>query len=219
MNEKQLRLVLANLSKNIDTATLYDAIALVYNDLYESETDLKENSQIASALRHIKGTQVLDIGCGIGLLLRLLKIAPSDYCGIDISKGMIEKARQHYPHYLFLQDNLVHLSKVKLNSIDNAVCLFGAYNYIKDYAELATSIRNLHLRLKKDGKIFIMLMSKEHPSQEGHHIIWPDSNEVLRVFTESQARMLFDPYFKKLEVKHFPPAANKHYFTVTGVKK
>ena len=219
MKENQLRTVLAELSKTVDTKTMYDAIATVYGELYEEDNDLKENRQIAAVLRAVRGTQVLDIGCGMGLLLRLIDLPPEDYLGIDISSGMIKNARHSFPHHIFLEDNLIHLSKVKLKSIDNAVCLFGAYNYIKDSTELATSIRNLHLRLKKNGKIFIMMLSPHHPSNKGEHIIWADGCEVLRTFTLREAEMLFKPYFNKLEVKYFPPASGKNYITITGVKK
>tara|TARA_Y100001973_G_C5189114_1_gene329741 strand:- start:379 stop:1038 length:660 start_codon:yes stop_codon:yes gene_type:complete len=219
MKENQLRTVLAELAKTVDTATMYDAISSVYDELYEEENDLKENSQIGAVLRHVRGQKILDIGCGSGLLLRMLNLAPRDYLGIDISKGMINKAKHNYPHHIFLQDNLVHLSTVNLNSIDYAISLFECYNYIKDPAEIATAIRNLHLRLKKDGKIFIMLLTPDHPAKNGNHVIWPVGKDVLRTFNERQAHQLFQPYFKKLEVKYFPPASGKNYITVTGVKK
>ena len=219
MNKEQLRKVLAHLAKNVDTATIYDAIATVYDDLYETETDLKENSQIRDALRHVRGRKILDVGCGIGLLLRLLNVAPENYLGIDISRGMVEKARLSFPHHIFLQDDLMHLSKIKLDSVENAVSLLGPYNYIKSPKELATAIRNLYLRLKKNGKIFIMLLSTQHPAKGGGHIIWPKGDDVLRTFNKRQAEVLFQPYFKKVKVEYFPPASKKHYLTVTGVKK
>ena len=219
MKEKQLRIVLAELAKTVNTATMYNAISSVYDELYEEENDLKENSQIAHVLRKVRGHKVLDIGCGSGLLLRLLDLAPSDYLGIDISKGMIQKARHNHPHHIFLEDDLVHLSTVNLDSIEYAVSLFECFNYIKDSAELATAVRNLHLRLKKNGKIFIMLLTPDHPAKNGNHVIWPVGKDVLRTFSINQAYQLFAPYFKKLDVKHFPPASGRNYITVTGVKK
>ena len=64
-----------------------------------------------------------------------------------------------------------------------------------------------------------MLLTPEHPAKDGNHVIWPVGKDVLRTFNERHAYQLFAPYFKRLDVKYFPPASGKNYITVTGVKK
>ena len=47
------------------------------------------------------GYRVLEIGCGTGNLLNLLK--PSQGIGIDFSPEMLQRARKQYPHLEFVE--------------------------------------------------------------------------------------------------------------------
>ncbi len=53
------------------------------------------------------GDKVLDVGCGNGRLLELLKDKKIDYTGVDFSENLVNLAKQKYPQNNFLvADNL-----------------------------------------------------------------------------------------------------------------
>jgi len=54
-----------------------------------------------------EGDKILDVGCGNGRLLELLKDKKINYTGVDVSKKLIEVAKKRYPQNNFLvADNL-----------------------------------------------------------------------------------------------------------------
>lgn len=55
------------------------------------------------------GDRVLDLGCGNGRLLDLLKDKEINYTGIDSSKGLIEIAKERYPGAEFLVGDALNL--------------------------------------------------------------------------------------------------------------
>lgn len=48
-----------------------------------------------------KGDRILDLGCGHGRLIKLFEQTTIDYHGFDLSRNLIESARQKYPEFSF----------------------------------------------------------------------------------------------------------------------
>lgn len=67
----------------------YDAIAESYDSLFKDEVSIEENNKIALMLFDVPGI-ILDVGCGTGLFLDILKVSPDEYFGIDPSNKMLE---------------------------------------------------------------------------------------------------------------------------------
>ena len=76
----------------------YDAIAESYDSLFKDEVSIEENNKIASMLFDVPGI-ILDVGCGTGLFLDILKVSPDEYFGIDPSNKMLEVFRKKHPGY------------------------------------------------------------------------------------------------------------------------
>lgn len=133
----------------------YDYIASVYDNAFKGKSFIKENKEIRDRIiKYIKpGLKVLDMGCGTGLLLELVNIKKDDYCGIDISKGMINKAQSKFPLHKFIFSNIEDCNGIKENSIDVAISLFGSFSYVDNFY---TAIDNMYNILKENGKYFIM---------------------------------------------------------------
>lgn len=55
------------------------------------------------------GDKVLDVGCGNGRILELLKDKKIDYIGIDISEKLVELAKKKYPQNNFLVADTLNL--------------------------------------------------------------------------------------------------------------
>lgn len=138
-------------------AAPYDAIAPVYDDLFADDgVALAENHLVAELLAYNGGT-VLDIGCGTGLLLDLIDVAPEDYIGIDPSGRMLERFAARRPTHQTLQvqyENLVF--RPGFPGIDLAVGLFGSPNYVDPGALHLGCFNHLTRRDKSRGRFFLM---------------------------------------------------------------
>ena len=80
----------------------YDEVAAEYDGIYETSEHEAENSDVAQLITTEIGKKgykkIVDIGCGTGFLLDVLKEDVSDrYLGCDPSKGMIDVAREKHP--------------------------------------------------------------------------------------------------------------------------
>lgn len=128
----------------------YDAVAESYDSLFKDKASIEENRRIASMLFEVPGI-FLDVGCGTGLLLDILKVSPDEYLGIDSSSKMLDVFRKKHPEYnnLCIPFELLNLKFATFNSI---VALFGSASYID--IEALTDIpggKNIFLMFYKEN--------------------------------------------------------------------
>lgn len=72
----------------------------MYKDLYRCAANF-----LSRAPKH---NMVLDLGCGVGRLARILyKEGFKDYVGVDFSTGMITKAKEQVPKFKFIIANML----------------------------------------------------------------------------------------------------------------
>lgn len=133
-----------------DVAVEYDEIADTYDRAYSTVVDEAENFVVGDLLPRVKGSY-LDMGCGTGLGLELLQNHFGfDYTGIDISKGMLEVARERHPSEgTFVVGNMMREYEPEH---DVVMSLFGSPNYANfdNVCEVAYSA------LKPGGEAFLM---------------------------------------------------------------
>ena len=111
-------------------ATAYDGLASGYDDFHVDAKSRAENDWVRDRLAARIGpsTRLVDLGCGTGLLLDLLPVAPDRYLGIDISEGMLERARAKHPDHRFVRGDIQNVSP-ELGRFDLVVSLFGSASY------------------------------------------------------------------------------------------
>lgn len=73
-------------------AEWYDALSKSYDELYADEQSRKHN-QVLELLRDRRFGLLLDVGCGTGNLLRAVQETADQLVGIDLSEGMLRKAK------------------------------------------------------------------------------------------------------------------------------
>ncbi|HVJ14032.1 MAG TPA: class I SAM-dependent methyltransferase [Polyangiaceae bacterium] len=77
----------------------YDTFAQTYED-HRGENDpggyheLLDELETEFVRRYADGREVLEVGCGTGLVLRRIKLFAKSAKGVDLSPGMLEKARE-----------------------------------------------------------------------------------------------------------------------------
>ena len=101
----------------------------------------------------------LDLGCGTGVLCRILKDAGMDAEGMDYSSGMVAIAREVNPDIPFARGDMIRWSPSR--SFDLVTCTGDALNHIPRLTDVAQIFRNVYSSVK-DGGYFIFDILNEH---------------------------------------------------------
>lgn len=125
---------------------------LLYKDKdYKSETDYIE--KIIKKYSQASGKILLDIGCGTGCHLKHFAEKGYDIFGVDLSSGMIEKAKEYLK-----KDEGLYCAKASDFKIDKKfdviVSLFHVMSYQTENSELEKIFKNIFDHLNSGG-IFI----------------------------------------------------------------
>jgi SAM-dependent methyltransferase len=107
---------------------------------------------------------VLDLGCGTGVMTRLLRDKGYDMIGIDLSAEMLEIAReQDDTGILYLQQDMREFELY--GTVSAIVCLCDSMNYLLEEQDLAQVFSLVHNYLDPGG-IFIFDMNTLYKYQE-----------------------------------------------------
>jgi SAM-dependent methyltransferase len=105
------------------------------------------------------GGNVVDLGCGGGQWLRRLAKEGYQTCGIDVSKNMLEIARQNAPESKFLCGSLDEVSIPKCVA---ATSLGEPLNYLNSGPAMRRTLRNVYSALKPRG---LFIFDVRHPAK------------------------------------------------------
>ncbi len=137
-----------------------------YEELYFSYLELLFPLQVKS---------VLDIGCGNGKLLRLLKEHDFNAFGIDRSKEMINRAKK-----LGVKADSLELSSLEQNSFESALAVGDVLNYMRD-DELDEFFDAVKSVLKKDGYFLADINTESGFETSDGVMVRDDKNSFLSV--------------------------------------
>jgi len=112
--------------------------------------------------------KVLDVGCGLGHLVAILKVP---VLGIDISKVAIEEAKRRHPHRNFAVEDIERSGRLE-EGVYDFVCFTQVLEHIKKDRELISGI--------PAGKEVFISVPKERPRQHESHVNFFDSIDKLR---------------------------------------
>ncbi len=96
-----------------------------------------------------EGISVLDLGCGNGRFYQLFEGKKIDYCGVDISEKLIEKAKENYPKASFEVANALNLP-FKDKKFD-FVFSVAVFHHIPTVEERIRFLKESKRVLKKNG--------------------------------------------------------------------
>ena len=100
----------------------------------------------------VEGKDVLEIGCGSGYGVFLLKqLKPKSYIGLDLMEEQIELARRKYPQFQFLLQDATDLSGFGKESKD-IVIIFGVLHHIPEWRSTIDEIIRI---LRPAGSLFL----------------------------------------------------------------
>ena len=104
---------------------------------------------------------VLDFGCGNGRLLELLGEKKVQYCGVDVSQGLIDFAKQKYESenvkFFKLKTGTVsELSSEELeDNFFNAIFSIAVFHHFPSQQYRQEAARELYNKTKEDGHIVV----------------------------------------------------------------
>jgi len=203
MNEKQAK-KLIELNKQT-----YNAIA---DDFSHSRKYLWP--EMDSLSQYIKDNdKILDLGCGNGRLIELIKGKQIDYTGLDISKKVISLAKKRYPNNHFRIGNLYNLPFA--NKSFDKVFAIASIHHIPSNKLRTKILEEIRRVVKPEGLIIISVWNlnkrkylkqikksqKEHSYLEEGDLLkpWGKEKENLRyyhAFKKQELIDLFSNYFK-----------------------
>jgi demethylmenaquinone methyltransferase/2-methoxy-6-polyprenyl-1,4-benzoquinol methylase len=135
-----------------DVTAMFDAIAPVYDRLNTVMTAGRDAGWRRAAVRATGiggGGSAIDVACGTGRLTELLAEAVGPFgraVGVDLSEGMIERARRDHPDVVQLRFEVASALDVpfEAGSFDAATIAFGLRNlsdYEAGFREMARVVR------------------------------------------------------------------------------
>ncbi len=110
-------------------------------------------------LPELSGRRVLDAGCGSGVYAERLADQGADVVGVDVSEGMVERARERVPSGAFYQADLGEpLDAVEDDSVDLVVCLH-VFSHLPD---LSTTVGEFARILRDGGHLVLSTHNPVH---------------------------------------------------------
>lgn len=108
------------------------------------------------------GLKILDIGCGNGRLLHLIKDFEVEYLGIDFSKGLISKAQEYYnqnknnikAHVKFQVSNFFHFRE---NTSFDQIYAIAVLHQIPSFNLRQKFCQKVYSLLKKNGLFLVIV--------------------------------------------------------------
>ena len=173
---------------NLSVGDYYDTIAQDYDAEYVDAKSEAENFLLKHLLdvdEHVSGN-VLDIGCGTGLLLDLFDIPTDRYCGVDPSNKMVTLAAKKHPDHLFVNSSAEYIPYVKDGTVDNVVSLFGPLNYSDD---LDAILHETCRVLSPGGQFFHMFYATKREGKK--YILGEEQNLGVDYYDKAALQSMF----------------------------
>ena len=137
-----------------------------YADLYDDDSPVgyllsTRLKRVIEMLGDVRGSRVLDAGCGPGMTSDYVLKNGSEFFGIDLSESMLKICRERSicPESMHLAIADIATLPFPDSSFDTILCL-GALEYVET---IKRALRELSRLLKKDGIVIISMQNPRSP--------------------------------------------------------
>lgn len=134
-----------------------------YSDIYDQLVfnNLKDDYEVGQIINSTKPTEqsiILDVGSGTGHHVGLLNKKGFKAIGLDKSHAMIEKAKEYYPEYDFVEGDALNAMQFQPQSFTHILCLYFTLYYIKDKNLFFTNCMNW---LMPGGSLVVHIVNRD----------------------------------------------------------
>lgn len=152
-------------TKKDQVKTMFNRIAPRYdllNHLLSFGIDRKWRKRVVKMVKGMKAPVILDVATGTGdLAIALSKTHPSAVYGVDISVGMLEKARQKVQklglqHTIILKEGDSEALPFDHHTFDVVTVAFG----VRNFGDLNAGLKEMGRVLKPGGKLIVLEFSR-----------------------------------------------------------
>ncbi|MFQ6008598.1 MAG: class I SAM-dependent methyltransferase [Candidatus Zixiibacteriota bacterium] len=148
----------------------FDSLAAEWDLMFTAE-DLERLSHLVDDLGVTEGMNILDLGCGTGILFDILrrKVGQNgSVTGVDFSIKMAQKAYRNFP---FANVNVVDADAIMLPFADSTFDMAVAFSAFPHFSEQQKAIDEIHRVLKPKAKFYIIQLVSSKELSELHHRI------------------------------------------------
>ena len=131
----------------------------------------------------------LDLGCGTGVLCRILQSEGIQAAGMDFSSGMIDIARQDSPEIPYeVADMITYRPE---NRVDLVTCTGDALNHIRDLNDIQKIFQNVYAYTSPGGYfVFDILNEQEVSTSEPFEMDFTDKIRVWFQMTRPEEKQV-----------------------------
>ncbi len=148
----------------------FDLVASEWDLMFTSE-DLERLSHIVDKLGIEKDMNVIDLGCGTGILFDLIrrKVGLSgSVTGVDFSLQMVLKAHRNFP---FSNVNCIDGDVIALPLTSNYFDMGVAFSAFPYFSDKQQAVDEVHRVLKPGARFFIIHLQSSKELSDIHHKI------------------------------------------------
>lgn len=171
----------------------FDKLATEW-DLQFTAEDLERLSHVVATLPITAGMDIIDLGCGTGVLFDMLRRRVTEQgtiTGVDFSLEMAEKAHRNFP---FLNVNVVDADAVSLPFQESVFDMGVAFSAFPHFSDQQRALDEAHRVLKPGAKLYIIhLLSSKELAEVHHrvggiveHDVLPAGEQMRRMFEHSR---------------------------------
>ena len=148
----------------------FDNLADEWDLMFTSE-DLERLTHIVYDLDVSAESDILDLGCGTGILFDMLRRIVGDngsVTGIDFSFEMAQKAHRNFP---FSNVNVIDGDATSLPFADSTFDMAVAFSAFPHFSNQQRALDEIHRVLKDNGSFVIIHLESSRELSEIHHKI------------------------------------------------
>ncbi len=151
----------------------YNVTADIYDTRYREEQQRNYRKALESI--DIWGAAVLDVGCGSGMFFPQIASKAQTVVGVDISRGLLKKAKQHLPE----NSHLVQADADFLPFRDGAFDAVCSFTVLQNMPKPARTLKEIKRAATQGGKIVITGLKKAFPNTTFHDLIEAQGMQII----------------------------------------